>query len=212
MIIENSRRTEQAVILSTVHSSKGQEYDTVYIMDAFNGYMPRIVLSDPEKKSKKAEEYQEERRLFYVAMTRAKNHLYIFGISSCNSSFLKELFPGNYQTKGQKASVVVIHDELTSHTKMTPRLKKSQYLDIIRSQQSMKSTYKISSDDLSKYAVGAKVHHLTFGDGTIMKINTINGTAHHIEVDFVKGGVRKLHLEMILKSKIIRIVSDSVFN
>lgn len=60
-----------AVNLCTMHSSKGLEYKTVYIIDANEGMMPynKAVLDS---------EIEEERRMFYVAMTRAKEELHIF--------------------------------------------------------------------------------------------------------------------------------------
>ena len=66
-------------ILSTIHSSKGLEYDTVYLMDAMDGIFPETVLwnrrqADPEEIA----QYEEERRLYYVGVTRAKNKLNIF--------------------------------------------------------------------------------------------------------------------------------------
>lgn len=65
------------LIFSTMHSSKGLEFDNVYIMDAIDGVFPEYI---PEKKATDEEIkiYEEERRLFYVAVTRAKNNLCIF--------------------------------------------------------------------------------------------------------------------------------------
>ena len=60
-----------ALVLSTMHSAKGLEYDTVFIIDANEGVSPyqRAVLD---------EEIEEERRMFYVAMTRAKRFLNVY--------------------------------------------------------------------------------------------------------------------------------------
>ncbi len=62
-------RDEDYVILSTMHSAKGQEWSAVYVLNAVDGCMP----SDMATGS--AAEIEEERRLFYVALTRAKRHL-----------------------------------------------------------------------------------------------------------------------------------------
>lgn len=63
-----------AVTVCTMHSSKGLEYEEVYIIDANEGVMPyaKAVLD---------EEIEEERRMFYVAMTRAKKKLHIFSVN-----------------------------------------------------------------------------------------------------------------------------------
>lgn len=73
--------------LSTIHSSKGLEYGRVYLLDVLDGVLPSI----PREEVKTAEDaklYEEERRLFYVGMTRAKNELYLFDCE--NASFTTE--------------------------------------------------------------------------------------------------------------------------
>ena len=79
---------EGAVLLSTIHSSKGLEYDTVYLLDVLDGVLPAV--TEPKSETEQGQ-YQEERRLFYVAMTRAKNHLYLFSCLDRNSAFIKEV-------------------------------------------------------------------------------------------------------------------------
>ncbi len=78
------------VVLSTMHSSKGLEYRIVFIIDANEGITPhkRVIFE---------EDMEEERRLFYVAMTRAKELLYIFSVRKLygkkaeQSRFVEEL-------------------------------------------------------------------------------------------------------------------------
>ena len=65
----------EAVSLSTMHASKGLEYQAVFLPDAIEGVTPY-------KKALKEEELEEERRLFYVALTRAKQYLYVITIKS----------------------------------------------------------------------------------------------------------------------------------
>jgi DNA helicase-2/ATP-dependent DNA helicase PcrA len=62
---------EEYLILSTIHSAKGQEWDAVFILNVVDGCIP----SDMATGSK--EEIEEERRLLYVAMTRARDQLYL---------------------------------------------------------------------------------------------------------------------------------------
>ncbi len=86
-------RTENrnAVSLMTFHAAKGLEYDTVFIIGANEDVTPY-------KKAELPEEMEEERRMFYVAMTRAKKHLTISYVREKNgkameqSRFLGELF------------------------------------------------------------------------------------------------------------------------
>ena len=66
------RRTEtDAVTLATMHSSKGLEFSVVYLLDANEGITPHSRAALPE-------DVEEERRLFYVAMTRAKRRLHVY--------------------------------------------------------------------------------------------------------------------------------------
>jgi len=62
---------EDYLILSTIHSAKGQEWDVVYLLNAADGCIPSdLSTGDPEQ-------IEEERRLLYVAMTRSRDHLHI---------------------------------------------------------------------------------------------------------------------------------------
>ena len=86
-------KVDNSVILSTIHSSKGLEYDSVYMVDVYDGRFPssRPDIFNRSKDSANGE--QEERRLFYVGITRAKNNLTLFSIKDEESTFIDELFP-----------------------------------------------------------------------------------------------------------------------
>ena len=76
--------------LTTIHSSKGLEYNTVYLIDVVDWIFPEII---PKKNAMTEEErklWEEERRLFYVGMTRARNKLYMYDIFK-SSVFINEL-------------------------------------------------------------------------------------------------------------------------
>jgi DNA helicase-2/ATP-dependent DNA helicase PcrA len=62
---------EDYLILSTIHSAKGQEWKSVYILNAVDGCLPSDLATGTSA------EIEEERRLFYVAMTRAEDHLHV---------------------------------------------------------------------------------------------------------------------------------------
>ena len=87
---KKSNENDNGVRLMTFHSSKGLEFDIVYIIDVNEG-------SVPYKKAKGVDEIEEERRMFYVAMTRARQKLFIcyckenFGKSIGKSEFIIEL-------------------------------------------------------------------------------------------------------------------------
>lgn len=72
-ITNKEGETKDSVVLSTIHSAKGLEADSVYIVDASPSNYP-----NPNAISRGEKEIEEERRCLYVAMTRAKNNLYIY--------------------------------------------------------------------------------------------------------------------------------------
>ena len=87
---ERMRRQQQeardGVQLTTMHSSKGLEYEKVFILDAAEGIIPY-------KKAVLDEDLEEERRMFYVAMTRAKKEL---TICYAKKQFSHELKPSRF--------------------------------------------------------------------------------------------------------------------
>ena len=88
--VQKKRQEEKGIVLHTIHGAKGLEFNTVFIIGANEGTLPY-------RKAKLAGELEEERRLFYVAMTRAKKRLIITYIKEKNgknvssSRFLYEL-------------------------------------------------------------------------------------------------------------------------
>ena len=80
------------LILSTIHASKGLEYDTVYLLDVIDGILPdQIPKSLKNAPKEDIEAYEEDRRLFYVGVTRAKNRLFVFTMKNQPSKFCMEL-------------------------------------------------------------------------------------------------------------------------
>lgn len=95
-------------ILSTMHASKGLEYDTVYLLDVMDGILPEKVLANPRAASKEElETYEEERRLFYVGVTRAKNQLNVFTTNK-PSKFCSELLGKRNLRENQQKEYVGI--------------------------------------------------------------------------------------------------------
>lgn len=83
----------EGLSLMTAHASKGREFDTVVILDAVDGTFPSSQMN-PWNRSKDANnDYQEERRLFYVSMTRAKDDLILMRPTSEETPFVDEIVP-----------------------------------------------------------------------------------------------------------------------
>jgi len=95
-LMRQSKNNNNAITLSTIHSAKGLEFENVYIIDLIEGDFPNTTSIDEFNKGY-IEALEEERRLFYVGMTRAKKHLSLITINNRNdkkvqaSRFLIEL-------------------------------------------------------------------------------------------------------------------------
>lgn len=77
---------EEAITLTTMHSAKGLEYEVVFLLEANEGITPH-------KKAVKPEDLEEERRMFYVAVTRAKTYLHIYVLKERHN---KSLVPSRF--------------------------------------------------------------------------------------------------------------------
>lgn len=92
----NSKNNAHSLALSTIHSAKGLEFENVYIIDLVDGEFPSISSIESMEKGN-LKPIEEERRLFYVGMTRAKKHLTLLTSKTIGekyhtqSRFLKEL-------------------------------------------------------------------------------------------------------------------------
>lgn len=75
---EKQKNKKEALVLATFHSAKGLEFDAVHIVDANEGIMPY-------KKAVLPADIEEERRMFYVGMTRAKKELYLYAVKKINN-------------------------------------------------------------------------------------------------------------------------------
>lgn len=83
MMLQEKQKNPEGVCLSTMHKSKGLEWKYVFIIDCVNGVTPF-------SKAETNVEMEEERRLFYVAMTRAKEELYLCGYKKIKGRDVKE--------------------------------------------------------------------------------------------------------------------------
>lgn len=101
---KNAKKQEDAVTITTMHSAKGLEFESVFILEA-NEEMT------PYKKAVKPEEIEEERRMFYVAMTRAKSHLHIYDVKTY---YNKELQPSRFLAELCRAE-----EDVTDHPQRT---------------------------------------------------------------------------------------------
>ncbi len=136
---------EDAVNLMTIHSAKGLEFDAVFIPGMEEGIFPHIRSFDNEK------DIEEERRLCYVGMTRAKEQLYMI-------SSRRRLLYG--KVMGNPPSRFI--DEIDKSVLESEDLKIKPVL---------RNTYKTLLHNDENFRVGDKVNHRAFGAGIIVSIN-----------------------------------------
>lgn len=111
--MESGRRQQKSgVTLTTMHSSKGLEYEVVFVMDINEGVTPH-------KKAVKDADLEEERRLFYVAVTRAKTYLFLYSVKELYqkdaqiSRYIGEL---RYDKKAFQKGTRVVHKNIGKGT------------------------------------------------------------------------------------------------
>ena len=118
--IREGNKEDANIILSTIHSSKGLEYDNVILIDVIQGILPCIDKPD-SKNIEKLDEYEEEVRLFYVGITRAKNVLKIFkyvkqfGNYVESSDFINEILNNNKTDEKQKYNNIYKLGDVINH-------------------------------------------------------------------------------------------------
>lgn len=106
------QQQKSGVTLTTMHSSKGLEYEVVFVMDINEG-------TTPHKKAVKDADLEEERRLFYVAVTRAKTYLFLYSLKELYqkevqiSRYIGEL---RYDKKEFKKGRRVVHKNIGKGT------------------------------------------------------------------------------------------------
>ena len=153
-LIENYRCTdENPVILSTIHSAKGLEFEAVYIVDVYDGCLPHSSREEAQEQER-IDNYEEERRLFYVAITRAKNELYLFCVSECNSGFVNEVAPLiKYSQESVKPHFDVQIKETRVQAAAVPKVEVPS----------------IPTDpELAAYTVNTRIKHDVYGGGIIV--------------------------------------------
>ena len=212
--IDGMDEEQETVTLMTLHSAKGLEFPVVFLVGMEEGIFPG------HKSMAEPKDLEEERRLCYVGITRAKNQLFLtcskqrtmFGSTSCNpvSRFLKEI----------PEDMLIGYEEIKENTR--PSFEDSPFTwkyggssnGTVTSYYDKSSTgaakeqnnnYKFKSAetflnslkqnktnvDLSKYKTGQSVYHKKFGEGIITKLEP-EGDDIKVEINFAKVGTKRL--------------------
>ena len=142
--IEEHKNSTDVVTLMTIHSAKGLEFDHIFLIGLEEGLFPH------NNSMESPDEIEEERRLCYVAVTRAKKSLTLVNAK-------KRMLYGNTNSNLPSRFVSEISDEY---------LEKDEVRDKVFDKTSM-------IDEDAEYSVGDKVVHDVYGQGIVVSIGTV---------------------------------------
>ena len=190
---------DDKVVLMTIHSAKGLEFENVYLIGMEEGIFPgnQSIYGGPE-------EIEEERRLAYVAITRAKKNLYIsnaytrmiFGSTNRNmpSRFLKEI-PDNLCDISSKQYNPYAQTTVAGYS--SSGIGYNRYANATKTvNNSFASSFSAApkNNSAKNYVPGTRVSHRTFGEGTVLS-STPMGIDCMLEISFDNAGNKKLMAE-----------------
>ncbi len=186
------------VVLMTLHSAKGLEFLNVYLSGMEDGLFPSYMSITADNSE---EEIEEERRLCYVGITRAKQHLSITGARM-------RMMRGETQFHGISRFVKEIPQELIQGNTWEPKprdeflgerpISNRQKMQKMKKTPLAAQTYQAAKDFGTKiqknsldYGEGDRVKHIKFGEGTVVQIND-GGRDFEVTVEFDGAGRKKM--------------------
>ncbi len=186
--LDKLNESDNVVSMMTMHSAKGLEFPTVFIVGMEEGIFPGVRSMD------NPEDLEEERRLAYVAITRAKKKLYIthakqrmlFGSTNRNliSRFAKEI---GQEYIDKIDSTVRIHEDTDDKEVISSSISKYSLQSELASRRAEQVKKSVQAD----FSVGDRVKHNVFGEGTVISVKKISNDAM-LEVAFNSVGTKKL--------------------
>ena len=191
--IDSYNESQKSIVLMTVHSAKGLEFDTVFLVGMEDSIFP-AELSLNEGLSGE----EEERRLAYVAITRAKNMLYLssarmrmlFGMTRYNpeSRFIAEIPEDLLEIETAFGTTAGRYSGINSPVTFIPETGKKKSANI---DGGFSGKVKKPQKNRESYRVGDTVIHDTFGEGVVLSVTEMGNDAL-LEIAFIKGMTKKI--------------------
>lgn len=178
--IDNIDGNENAVLLMTLHSAKGLEFDNVIMSGVEEGMFPSYRSSLDET------ELEEERRLCYVGITRSRHNLYI------TYARQRTIF-GNTGYYKESRFIKEIPDELVQKVGVTKKVKETKKETIFTESFKEKFSYGTYNKKANnaEYNIGDIIEHKKFGIGTILDIQPAAGD-NMLKIAFADVGIKQL--------------------
>lgn len=188
--IDGYDENEDSAVLMTIHSAKGLEFPIVFLSGLEEGLFPGMRSMESD------DDIEEERRLCYVAITRAKEQLYI--TKTISRTIHGKTMPTTASRFFREIPVEYLEDKTTLQPKVA---KVMQDLGVRNASAPKKEVYMTKgfgssvkssgSTDYSKFKAGDAVEHRTFGRGEILKA-TPCGNDCILEIQFESIGFKRL--------------------
>lgn len=210
--IDNMDDNNNVVSLMTLHSAKGLEFPIVYLAGMEDGLFPSYMCIDSDDPS----ELEEERRLCYVGITRAKQKLImsaakvrmVRGETHMNkvSRFISEI-PAELMvnsTQGPAHKILTSDGTDKDHFHLPPRKAGESRFQSFQHDVLKEDIFdkKPSAGNVGLgYGIGDKVRHIKFGTGTVKEIKS-GGRDYEVTVDFENGGTKKMFASFAKLQKI----------
>ena len=161
--LANQKQSNDGVTISTIHSVKGLEFGAVFLVALENGIFPNMFRTD------EAVDLEEERRICYVAITRAKKKLYLTCVQN-------RLLYGSYRRNQQSMFLLELLKKEKSISITDHEKKVEEKLDEI------KETVKTND-----YKVGENVKHKVYGEGVIVSLTGDIGKICFVDKGLIKS-------------------------
>ena len=197
---DDSDFEEEAITLITLHQAKGLEYDAVFLVGLEEGILPHSrSVDDPTQ-------LQEERRLLYVGMTRARKRLYMFRA-------FQRRFRGQSGSQMASRFLLEIPDSLVTtrdirgHDRVADRMPDPMWTKRMSSTPGPRSASKSNEG----YTAGEKVRHKTFGEGVVVSSSGV-GSDTQVTVAFSGQGIKRLMPSFAPLEKIVEEASSQQFD
>lgn len=181
--------TDDKVTLMTVHSAKGLEYENIFVIGMDDGIFPSSRSFDSE------EDMEEERRLAYVAITRAKKRLYLtnasqrmlFGQTQRNitSRFMREI---GSELMEKHDNAAAMRSQMSENDNSVTEVHSTTLQQQLARNKLHAGT---APKEAVTYTAGEKVLHNVFGEGTILSVKKMANDSM-LEIAFDKVGTKKI--------------------